>query len=238
MSAVRSSLLRVVEEDIRNPVVGINRAVLVEQTRDKIQRNFVDRVFDPVPHLLDRQVTDGLAYKYLQILAGARFINDDVSRPNVFTRLNIERWTTDIINIAIRELLDEKGKLREEIIEYFGWGDLRSYLDPMKLIRSYLGSIVGQVAQDYQEIITTHHHSSCGPINNYLSTHANELCKAAMIEHGYMASTSDIVAVAAGVAGGVGLLAGAVIALGFFAGAARGASAGAGSAADVTRRLI
>lgn len=235
MSLARSSLLQVVNGDLKtisNPD-GITKEFLVSSTRRAINNNGVYRLFDILPRVVDQGTIKDLGERYLTLLRNARFSNEEPFNVNVFTEQEIKKWTNEVIEMAISELLNDSGEVRSEIVNYFGWGDLRDRLDVMGLVSSYVGAVCAQIHHSYANDIREKYTEANQYSYLYLNKNRHDWQKKVMREYGLLVSTTEAVAVAASVIGGAGIAIGALVAFGVFA--VRYVSGG--DAPDLTKRL-
>lgn len=168
-ASISSMLFDIVDGDIKSNKVS--KAALVKETRDKICKGLTNRVFDNLPRVIDDEQLGKLSNDYLAIVCEARFSGEENLEPNMATQRNIKALMRGLIGKGMTELFNEKDRIRESLLDLFGWGDLIECIDKPKLVSAYVGAVMAQLMQCHQTVINDALSHNNGRICSYLNNH-------------------------------------------------------------------
>lgn len=163
MSNSRPFVMLVLEEALKNP----KKAKDIRETTIEtlIERpGSASRIFDKFPCLLPDETITYFSKKCIDILSNMEvhsitYDPNGIHIHNEKDQENIALFIKEIASLAIKELLDNQGHIKRELIQLLGWENLKDQLHQFELIISILCGYVGAINQEIvvrfpEEILT------------------------------------------------------------------------------------
>lgn len=141
MQSTRDSFIAILKQDFINPEV---KKKCIESSLQKIKAGLVTRAFDDYPNLMAMDELLSIADNFESLLKHIAKVNDTHGKMELVNNHDkrvFEAWEKNIITHACVELLDEHGKIKNEIVELLEWKDCVNKINVLQLISAYVGAI-------------------------------------------------------------------------------------------------
>lgn len=151
MSTPRFSLCNILKREFKNPT---KRNIACDSAKNILQDHpeLATRIFDKFPCLLHKNELAELTNQFRDIFmeldsSSISETEDGVDLALEADKKNITAWEKKIADIAIAELLDENGTIKNELIELLEWQDFQNELRSPALICSIVCAYLGAINQ-------------------------------------------------------------------------------------------
>jgi len=112
------------------------KAACISDSKNKINNNLSGRAFDKYPLLIEKSQFKLLIKRFNQLI-------------DMPSRRLVREFEKEIINIACEELLDNKGKLKNQLIELLEWQELTAKIDNYRAVCGFVGVVTSCIAKEF-----------------------------------------------------------------------------------------
>ncbi|VVC77198.1 hypothetical protein AQUSIP_25250 [Aquicella siphonis] len=141
MSSPRLTFIDILTEDFTNPEV---MTLCRQSSQAKIRSRIVSRVFDEFPSLVTPEELDTLSDQFQQIFSEIRTVrlsDNGIHLDSQDDKTRLRLWESAIADKARRELLDDQGKIKKEIVVLLDWEKYLDQIDNCSLICAFVGAV-------------------------------------------------------------------------------------------------
>ncbi|MHB1946652.1 MAG: hypothetical protein ACYCQI_00885 [Gammaproteobacteria bacterium] len=152
MSDSRTDFIRIMEKKLGDP--NLKKTCQVS-SQDCLERKKASRAFDHFPNFLPEATFDHYCKKFKTILLEIKSIDQEhefkLTKKKNMT--NITAYIKSLAQLGCKELLDEKGQIKEQIIALFGWEKYKDKMPTHEIVSAFIAAVNMSIAERLSDFI-------------------------------------------------------------------------------------